>query len=35
MAASRTIDTRHLGDNRYRDLQVYYDKGGMSYWDYS
>lgn len=35
MAASRTIDTRHLGDNRYRDLQVYYDKGGISYWDYS
>lgn len=35
MAAPRTIDTRHLGDNRYRDLQVYYDKGGMSYWDYS
>jgi hypothetical protein len=35
MAISRTIDTRHLGENRYRDLQVYYDKGGMSYWDYS
>lgn len=35
MTASRKIDTRHLGDGRYRDLQVYYDKGGISYWDYS
>jgi len=35
MTAARTIDTRHLGDGHYRDLQVYYDKGGMSYWDYS
>lgn len=35
MAATRTIHTRHLGETRYRDLQVYYDKGGMNYWDYS
>lgn len=35
MATPRNVDTRHLGDNRYRDLQVYYDKGGISYWDYS
>lgn len=32
---SRTIHTRHLGETRYRDLNVYYDKGGMNYWDYS
>ncbi|MBD1204569.1 MAG: hypothetical protein H9533_10575 [Rhodobacteraceae bacterium] len=32
---SRTIHTRHLGETRYRDLKVYYDKGGMNYWDYS
>ena len=35
MAASRTIDTRDLGNGHHRDLQVYYDKGGMSFWDYS
>lgn len=35
MAIERLIHTKPLGDNRYRDLQVYYDKGGMSYWDYS
>lgn len=34
-APTRTIHTRHLGETRYRDLQVYYDKGGMNYWDYS
>ena len=34
-ATTRTIHTRHLGETRYRDLQVYYDKGGMNYWDYS
>ena len=35
MAEDRTVHTKHLGANRYRDLQVYYDKGGMNYWDYS
>jgi hypothetical protein len=35
MAQDIIVHTKHLGDNRYRDLQVYYDKGGMNYWDYS
>lgn len=35
MAQNKTIHTKHLGDNRYRDLSVYYEKGGMNYWDYS
>lgn len=35
MAQDRTVHTKHLGENRYRDLDVYYDKGGVSYWDYS
>ncbi|MCZ8081460.1 MAG: hypothetical protein O9289_21115 [Rhodobacteraceae bacterium] len=34
-APTRTIHTRHLGETRYRDLKVHYDKGGMNYWDYS
>jgi hypothetical protein len=33
MAQDRTVHTKHLGENRYRDLDVYYDKGGMNYWD--
>lgn len=35
MAQDRTVHTKSLGDNRYRDLQVYYEKGGVNYWDYS
>ena len=35
MAQDKTVHTKSLGDNRYRDLQVYYDKGGVNYWDYS
>lgn len=35
MAQDRTVHTKHLGDNRYRDLEVYYDKGGMNYWNYA
>jgi len=35
MPQDRTVHTKHLGDNRYRDLQVYYEKGGMNYRDYS
>lgn len=35
MAQDRTVHTQHLGDNRYRDLQVYYEKGGVNYWDYA
>jgi hypothetical protein len=35
MAQNKTVHTKHLGDNRYRDLQAYYEKGSISYWDYS
>ena len=35
MAQDKTVHTKHLGDNRYRDLQAYYEKGSISYWDYS
>ena len=35
MPQDRTVHTKHLGDNRYRDLQVYYEKGGVSYWNYA
>ena len=35
MAQNRTVHTKHLGGSRHRDLQVYYDKGGINYWDYS
>ncbi len=35
MAQERTIHTKHLGETRYRDLNVYYEKGGTNYWDYS
>lgn len=32
MTKSKTVHTRPLGENRYRDLQVYYDKGGAGFW---
>jgi hypothetical protein len=35
MANDKTVHTRNPGANRYRDLQVYYEKGGTNYWDYS
>ncbi len=35
MAQNKTVHTKHMGDNRYRDLSVYYEKGCMNYWDYS
>lgn len=35
MAQDRTIHTKPLGDNKFRDLQVYYEKGGINYWDAS
>jgi hypothetical protein len=35
MAQEKTVQTKHLGDNRYRDLQAYYEKGSINYWDYS
>ena len=30
--ANKIIHTKHLGDNRYRHLSVYYEKGGMNHW---
>ena len=35
MAQDKTVHTKHLGDNRYRDLQAYYEKGSQNYWDCS
>ena len=33
MAQNKTVHTKHLGENRYRDLQAYYEKGSHNYWD--
>ena len=35
MTASRTVHTKRLNETYKRELQVYYDKGGVNYWDYS
>lgn len=35
MPKTRTIHTKHLGENRYRDLEVYYAAASTNYWDYS
>ncbi len=35
MVQNKTIHTKHIGDNRYRDLSVYYEKGSVNHWDYS
>ena len=35
MPKPRTIHTKHLGENRYRDLDVYYAAASTNYWDYS
>ena len=35
MSKNHTVHTKSLGENRYRDLDAYYDKGGINYWDYS
>jgi len=35
MAQDKTVHTKHLGETEYRDLDVYYEKGSMNYWDYS
>jgi hypothetical protein len=35
MAQDETVHTQFLGDTRYRDLKVTYDKGGINYWNYS
>lgn len=34
MAQDNAVFTQPLGDDNYRDLQVYYDKGGINYWTY-
>lgn len=35
MATARLVHRRRLSDTHVRELDVYYDKGGMNYWDYS
>lgn len=35
MPQERTVHTKHLGGDHYRDLEVYYEKGRVSFWDYS
>ena len=35
MPKPRTIHTKHLGENRYRDLEVYYAAASTNYWDHS
>ena len=35
MPKPRTIHTKHLGKNRYRDLEVYYAAASTNYWDRS
>ncbi len=34
MAQDRTVHKKNLKDNLWRDLDVYYDKGGINYWNY-
>ena len=35
MATSGLVHTKRLSDTRIRELGVYYDKGGINYFDYS
>ena len=35
MATERLVHRQRLSDTHIRELDVYYDKGGMNYWDYS
>lgn len=35
MAQDRTIHTKQLGEKQYRDLDVYYEKGGTNYWNHN
>ena len=35
MSKRKTIHTKHLGENRYRDLEVYYAAASTNYWDHS
>ncbi|WP_298938009.1 hypothetical protein [uncultured Ruegeria sp.] len=34
MAQDKTVHKKNLKDNLWRDLQVYYDKGGTNFWSY-
>ena len=35
MATERLVHTHRISDTHIRELDVYYDKGGMNYFDYS
>ena len=35
MATVKLVHRQRLSDTHIRELDVYYDKGGMNYWDYS
>lgn len=35
MATERLVHTRRIDETHIRELDVYYDKGGMNYFDYS
>ncbi|MDO5757325.1 MAG: hypothetical protein Q4P24_07390 [Rhodobacterales bacterium] len=35
MATERLVHRHRMSDTHIRELDVYYDKGGMNYWDYS
>ena len=35
MATARLVHRHRLSDTHVRELDVYYDVGGMNYWDYS
>ncbi|WP_171182076.1 hypothetical protein [Ruegeria sp. HKCCD8929] len=35
MAQDRTVHSKNLEGNLWRDLDVYYDRGGINFWDYS
>ena len=34
MAQDKSVHKKNLKDNLWRELQVYYDKGGINYWNY-
>ena len=35
MAQDKSVHKKNLKDNLWRELQVYYDKGGINYWNYA
>jgi hypothetical protein len=35
MATPRLVHTKRISPSHIRELDVYYDKGGINYWDYS